>query len=223
MTRADRERILSNYPVLAELPEHMLKEVELKAVPVRARSGRQLFVEGTACTHFPLLVEGVIRAAKCGPDGQEILLYRLLPGETCVITVVALLGGMPYPAMASAETDLTFFGVPRDLFLDLVLKSPPFRTFVFQFLSQKMAHLMALIDDVVFRRLDQRLAASLLLHGEPIRVTHQMLAEELGTTRECVSRTLEALEDRGFLRLGRKRIEILDRGALKRLHRAEVG
>jgi len=222
MKKAERQRLISNYPVLAQLPEPLLKEIEQKAVAVSAPAGRQLFAEGAACTHFPLLVDGVIRAAKCGPDGQEVLLYRLNPGETCVITVVALLGSMPYPAMASAETDLTFYGVPRELFLSLVLKSSPFRTFVFAFLSQRMAHLMALIDDVVFRRLDQRLAASLLLLGEPITVTHQKLAEELGTTRECVTRTLGALEDRGYVRLGRKRIEILDRGALKRLHRAEV-
>jgi len=223
MTKSDRANLVSTYPVLAELPQELLKEIEQKAVTVRAPAGRQLFAEGMPCTHLPLLVEGVIRAIKCGPDGQEVLLYRLNPGESCVITVVALLGGMPYPAMASAETDLMFHGVPRELFLSLVLKSPPFRTFVFGFLSQRMAHLMAFIDDVVFRRLDQRLAGSLLQLDEPILVTHQKLAEELGTTRECVSRTLGALEDRGYVRLGRKRIEILDRGALKRLHRADVG
>jgi CRP/FNR family transcriptional regulator, anaerobic regulatory protein len=223
MTKTEKAKLLASYPVLKELPDALWREIEQKALPVRAPAGRQLFTEGTPCTHFPLLVEGVIRASKCGPDGHEILLYRLHPGESCVITVVALLGGMPYPAMASAETDLVLFGVPRELFLDLVLKSPPFRTFVFRFLSARMAHLMALIDDIVFRRLDQRLAGRLLHLGEPIRVTHQMLADELGTTRECVSRTLEAFKDLGVLRLGRKRIEILDRGALKRLHRAEVG
>ncbi len=223
MTKADTARIFSSYPVLAELSPSLLQEVERAVVPVRAPAGRQLFVEGNPCTHFPLLVEGVIRATKCGPDGHEILLYRLYPGESCVITVVALLGGVPYPALGSAETDLAFFGVPRSVFLHLILKSTPFRTFVFQFLSKRMAHLMALIDDVAFRRLDQRLAARLLDIGEPIKVTHQMLADELGTTRECVSRTLEALQGSGFLRLGRKRIEILDRSALTRLHRADVG
>lgn len=223
MKKTDKTRILSCYPVLNELPEALMRELEQKTVAIKAPAGRQLFVEGEACTHFPLLVQGVIRASKCGPDGQEILLYRLNPGESCVITVVALLGGTPYPAMAAAESDLVLYGVPRELFLRLVMGSPPFQTFVFKFLSQRMAHLMALIDDVVFRRLDQRLAGSLLLRREPIEVTHQKLAEELGTTRECVSRTLGALEDRGYLRRGRKRIEILDRGALKRLHRAEVG
>ena len=81
---------------------------------------------------------------------------------------------------------------------------------------------MALIDDVAFRRLDQRLASRLLLHGEPITATHQMLADELGTTREVVSRTLEAFQESGMLRLGRKRIEILDRHALDRVHRPEA-
>ena len=222
MTKSDLARVLKTYPVLAELPPGLLQEVEREAVAMKPAAGRQLFAEGSACTHFPLLVDGVIRAGKCGPDGQEILLYRLNPGESCVITVVALLGGVAYPALAVAETDLTLFGVPRKLFLALILKSTPFRTFVFRFLSDRMAHLMALIDDVAFRRLDQRLAGRLLLHQEPIRLTHQALAEELGTTRECVSRTLEALQDSGFLRLGRKRIEIVDRSALTRLHRADV-
>jgi CRP/FNR family transcriptional regulator len=82
---------------------------------------------------------------------------------------------------------------------------------------------MALIDDVAFRRVDQRLAARLLLHHQPITATHQMLADELGTTREVVSRTLEAFQQSGMLRLGRKRIEILDRNALDRARRVEAG
>jgi CRP/FNR family transcriptional regulator len=223
MTKIDRSKVVKTYPVLEDLPDALMEEIEKQAAPVRATAGTQLFSEGTPCTHFPLLVEGTIRAAKCGPDGHEILLYRLNPGESCVITTLALLGSTPYPAMASAETNLVAFGLPRDLFLRLVLGSPSFRTFVFSFLSERMAHLMALIDDVAFRRLDQRLAARLLGSGESIQVTHQMLADELGTTRECVSRTLEALQESGMLRLGRRRIEILDRGALKRLHQPGVG
>jgi len=223
MTKADRVRILRCYDVLARLPVELLGQIEEKVLPIRAPAGRRMFEEGSPCTHFPLLVEGTIRATKNSPDGHEILLYRLHPGESCVITVVALLGETPYPAQASAETDLLLYGVPRELFLELILKSPPFRVFVFDFLSQRMAHLMALIDDVAFRRVDQRLARSLLRYKQPLAVTHQMLADELGTTREVVSRTLEAFQESGILRLGRKRIEILDRGALDRRHRADPG
>ena len=222
MNRTDREKLIRCYPVLEELPPDLLRKVEQTAKPIQARAGRRLFEEGSPCTHYPLLVQGVIRATKCSPDGHEILLYRLNPGESCVITVVALLGETPYPAVGTAETELEIFGVPRSLFLELILKSPPFRVFVFEFLSQRMAHLMALIDDVAFRRVDQRLAARLLLHREPLAVTHQMLADELGTTREVVSRTLEAFQASGMLRLGRRRIEILNRPALDRVHRTEA-
>jgi len=222
MNRSDREKIARFYPVIAELPADLLRKVEEMARPIQAPAGRRLFDEGSPCTHYPLLVDGIIRASKIGPDGHEILLYRLNPGESCVITVVALLGGTPYPAVGTADTRLTLFGVPRSLFEDLVLKSSAFRTFVFQSLSQRMARLMALIDDVAFRRVDQRLASRLLRHREPITATHQMLADELGTTREVVSRTLESFQESGMLRLGRKRIEILDRHGLGRVHRPET-
>jgi len=222
MTKILRDNVMRCYPVLRSLPPELLQKLDLNAQPLFAPAGRRLFEEGSPCTLFPLLVEGVIRATKSSPDGHEILLYRLNPGESCVITVVALLGESPYPAVGSAETDLKFYGIPRSLFLEFVLKSPAFRVFIFEFLSRRMAHLMALIDDVAFRRVDQRLASRLLLHDKPIAATHQMLADELGTTREVVSRTLESFKEEGMLRLGRRRIEILDRDALARVHRNEA-
>jgi len=222
MNTTDRGRLLRIYPVLQELPPDLLRRVEETARPVRASPGQRLFDDGSPCTHYPLLIEGIIRASKFSPEGHEILLYRLNPGESCVITVVTLLGETSYPAIGTAETKLSLFGVPRSVFLEMILNSPAFRVFVFNSLSRRMAHLMALIDDVAFRRVDQRLAARLLLHHQPITATHQMLADELGTTREVVSRTLEAFQQSGMLRLGRKRIEILDRNALDRARRVEA-
>jgi len=221
MNPTDRERLLGAYPVLRELPAALLRRVEETAEWVQAPAGQRLFGDGSPCTHYPLLVEGIIRASKVSPDGHEILLYRLNAGESCVITVVALLGETSYPAIGTAETALSIFGVPRNLFLGMVLESPAFRIFVFHALSQRMAHLMALVDDVAFRRVDQRLASRLLLQPQPITSTHQMLADELGTSREVISRILETFQESGILRLGRKRIEILDRDALDQFHRVE--
>jgi CRP/FNR family transcriptional regulator len=220
MTKAERDRLIQRYPVLKELPADLLRRVEKEVRLVHAQAGQTLFDEGSPCQNFPLLIEGVIRATKRSLDGHEILLYRLNPGESCVITPAALLGETNYPAAGSADSDLELYGIPRNLFMEMVLKSPAFRVFVFDYLSKRLAHLMALIDDVAFRRLDQRLAGHLLHRREQLTVTHQMLADELGTTREVVSRTLEAFQESGMLKLGRKRIEILDRGALERLHRS---
>jgi CRP/FNR family transcriptional regulator len=109
------------------------------------------------------------------------------------------------------------------VFLEMVLESPAFRVFVFNSLSQRLAHLMSLVDDVAFRRVDQRLASRLLLQRQADVTTHQMLADELGTSREVVSRILETFQQSGMIRLGRKRIDILDRNALDRLHRVAGG
>jgi CRP/FNR family transcriptional regulator len=223
MNTTDLERLLRIYPVLRELPAALLKKVEETAKTVLASAGQRLFGDGHPCTHYPLLIEGIIRASKISPDGHEILLYRLNPGESCVITVVTLLGERSYPAIGTAETNLSLLGVPRSVFLEMVLECPAFRVFVFNSLSQRMAHLMALVDDVAFRRVDQRLASRLLLQLQPDATTHQMLADELGTSREVVSRILESFQQSGMIRLGRKRIEVLDRSALDRLRQIEGG
>ena len=219
MNPIERGQLLRVYPVLRELPSHLLEKVEATAEPVHAPAGLRLFCDGTPCTHYPLLIEGTIRASKVSPEGHEILLYRLNAGESCVITVVTLLGEVAYPAIGTAETALALFALPRRVFLEIVLASPAFRVFVFSALSQRLAHLMALVDDVAFHRVDQRLASRLLLQRTPDATTHQMLADELGTSREVVSRILETFQRAGVIRLGRKQIDILDRNALDRLHR----
>src|SRR5262245_52409133 len=118
MNRSDWERLTQRYPVLEELPKELLRKVEQTIQLAQVSAGKRLFDEGSPCTHYPLLIDGVIRASKFSPDGHEILLYRLNPGESCVITVVALLGDTAYPAVGSAETELTLCGVPRQLFVD---------------------------------------------------------------------------------------------------------
>ena len=115
----ERGRLLRTYPVLQELPAHLLKKVEAAAKPVHAPAGQRLFGDGSPCTYYPLLIEGTIRASKVSPEGHEILLYRLNPGESCVITVVTLLGEVSYPAIGTAETELVLFAVPRSVFLEI--------------------------------------------------------------------------------------------------------
>ncbi len=93
----------------------------------------------------------------------------------------------------------------------------PFRRFVFSVFADRLADLMALAEAVAFQRLDQRLAGALLGHGHAMQVTHQTLADELGTVREIVTRLLKRFERAGWVRLGRERIELVDAAALRQL------
>src|SRR6185436_16696613 len=100
MDRTGREPLLRVYPVLRDLPPGLRGRVEDAGEPVRMPAGQRLFGEGAPCTHYPFLLEGTLRASKFSPEGAQILLYRLNPGEICVLTVAALLGDADYPATA---------------------------------------------------------------------------------------------------------------------------
>ena len=109
-----------------------------------------------------------------------------------------------------AEDELVAVSIPSALFNDLVEQSPVFRRFVLKIFGTRVNHLMELVNEVAFNKLDQRLASRLLELGPVVTMTHQEIAGELGTSREMVSRLLENFADRGLVSLGRKRIEIVD-------------
>jgi CRP/FNR family transcriptional regulator len=220
-TPIERGALLRAYPALRELSVALSGHLDGSVELLEAPPGRRLFDDGDACTHLPLLIAGSVRVSKRGPDGDEILLYHLRAGDTCALSTAALLGEAPYAATGTVETNVVLGAVPRAVFLTWVLESPPFRTFVFHTLSRRMSELMALVDDLAFRGVAQRLAARLLQHPHPVEATHQTLADEVGTRREVVSRILETFQHSGWIRLGRKRIEILDKRALGDRHRVE--
>lgn len=208
------ERLTTVYPALIDLPASLRRRVEHAAAPRTWPAGHRLFDDGGTCRCHPLLLAGTVRVSKTSPDGREIVLYRFAPGDSCVLTTVGLLGNAVYPAHAVAETAVTMVSLPQPLFLDLLLEAPSFRGFAFASLSTRLADLMALVDEVVFRRVDERLAARLLRDGTATAATHRRLADDLGTSREVVSRILENFQQAGLIRLGRRRIEVLDRAGL---------
>jgi CRP/FNR family transcriptional regulator len=202
------------YPVLDAVSAELLAQVEATATHTQAQAGQVLFDEGEAATHYPLLVEGKVRVSKRGPDGDELLLYHLAPGQSCALTAVTLLGDASYTATGTVESAVRLYALPRRVFMALVLEAPAFRVFVFSAVSRRLAQMMALVDEVTFKGIAQRLAIRLLKPPQPIEATHQTLADDLGTSREVVSRILERFQRAGLVRLGRGRIAVVDARAL---------
>ena len=146
-----------------------------------------------------------------------MLLYKVEPGGSCVISSSCLLGHTAYTARGVAETPLRMTALPVSLFERLIGEDTAFRSFVFNLLAERIAELMQLVEEVAFQRLDQRLAKLLLSKSAPIRTTHQALADELGSVREIVSRLLKGFADQGLVSLGREHIDLRDQAGLKRL------
>ena len=212
----ERATVLPLYPALAGLPEKLLGQLLRPEAVVHLPAGSQLFAERQPCQGFPLLLAGSIKVVKSTAAGREMLLYRVEPGGSCIITSSCLLGHTAYSARGLAETPLTLLVLPAPLFAQLVAEHAAFRDFVFDLFSERIAELMQLVEEVAFSRLDQRLAKLLLgRHGDVVAVTHQQLAEELGSVREIVSRLLKGFAAQGLVALGREQITLLDRPGLK--------
>ena len=209
-----RRELLQRFPVLAGLPAARLEALLAQAQLVRAPAGSVLFDADQPCRGFPLLIEGSIRVTKAAPSGREILLYRVEPGQGCILSGGCLLGHADYSAKGTAETDVVLLSIPGGLFHDLLLESEPFRRFVFGMYGERLAEVMQLVEEVAFRRLDARLAQLLIRRGPVVQATHQALADELGSVREIVSRLLRGFEERGWVRLERERVTVLDPKAL---------
>jgi CRP/FNR family transcriptional regulator len=191
-----------------------------QATEVRLPARTSVFRQGDQCRQYLLVVEGSVKVISRAENGREMVLYRLGPGDSCVLTTSCLFSNHRYPAEGITETAAIALTLPASLFHRTVEGSPAFRRFVFASFGEHLASLIALVEEVAFGRLDVRLARHLLDHAggdDTVQRTHQELATELGSAREVISRQLKELELHGLVRLQRGSLTLLDRRGLDEL------
>ena len=209
------------YPALARC-EPAPDSPESGLAPVQVPAGTELFSENAPCRGFPLVLEGEVKVSRHSGDGRSLELYRVVPGELCLVSSACLFRSQPLSASGVTTRPSALLLIPPPLF-NRWLETPAFRDEVLGLFAERMADLTGLIDAVAFRKLDQRLAAALLGRGQDLSITHQQLADELGTVREIITRLLRRFEREGWVRLGRERIHIADSAALRTLAAALQG
>lgn len=206
--------LLDAYPVLAEVPRESLAAALAASPVVEVPRGTVLFREGDPCRAFPFVLDGEVQVARGTPEGRSIELYRVGRGEVCLLSSSSAFSTRRLAAHARTTGTTRLWPAPPEAFVEW-MALPGFRRFVFDVFGDRLADLMGLAEAVAFQRVDQRLAAALLGHGRELQVTHQQLAESLGTVREIVSRLLKRFEQRGWIALGRERVTLLDAAALR--------
>jgi len=211
-----QSRLLQQYPMLRELPVAERDTLLASASVMHIPAGTVVFDENQPCQGFPLLLSGSIRVIKAAPSGRELQLYRVVAGESCILTSSCLLGHTPYQARGISEEALEMVLLPANSFHALFGKHEAFRNYVFHLFSDRLTDLMQLVTAVAFQKLDQRLAKLIVSKPNPILTTHQALADELGSAREIVSRLLKGFAEQGWVKLGREQIEITDTASLKK-------
>lgn len=214
------EKLLQRYPGLSDHLDANCRNLLLKARPVSVATGTILFREADPCLDFMWLIDGSVRLYKHSKDGREVTLYRVSAGELCILSLNNLLHGRPYAAEARSEEPVTGLLFSGSDFQAAIDTSPGFRRYVLGMLANRLDEIMGLVADVVFSRLDLRLACLLgqmfeRSHGEPIEITHDALAREIGTSREVISRILKEFEHQQCIRLSRGRIQLISSQGLE--------
>lgn len=163
---------------------------------------------------IPIVTKGSIRVMRTEEDGRELLLYYIQAGESCIMS---FLGGMhedtsKVKAIAEEETEILF--IPIEKVSSLIKEFPEWLDYIFKLYHKRFEELLEVVNAIAFKKLDERLldlikVKSQLTHSNTLQITHEQLANELGTARVVVSRLLKQMEDEGLIELGRNKLMLM--------------
>lgn len=205
-------------PELEQTADDMACQLFDEANIVSMPENSTVFQQGDACKNYLIVLDGKVKVFTRAESGREIVLYRLEKGDSCVLTTSCLFGHENYPAEGQTESAVTAMAIPANKFNQVVQQSASFRQLVFSAFSSHLSELITLVEEVAFGKLDIRLAKALLAQRDEnnkVTSTHQNIATELGSAREVISRQLKELESKGYIKINRGNIEIIDIEALE--------
>ena len=181
---------------------------------ISLNQGQFICLEGDDCQHLPLIISGRVRVYKIGESGREITLYRLGKGDSCIMTASCIVSHNSFPALAITETDVEAIIIPATTLQDWLTNNSVWQKYIFGLLSERLANVIEIVEEVAFRRMDCRIAIYLLKtnhlnhNNYTIKITHEAIAQDLGTSREVVSRILKTFEKKELLVLARGIIQL---------------
>ena len=203
---------LSQISEFKNSPE-LIEKLYENSIHKEYKAGKIILNENTHIRSIPIVMKGSIKVIRTEEDGREILLYYIKAGESCIMS---FLGGMhdeTSKVKAEVEEDAEILFLPMNKVSLFIKEYPQWLDYIFRLYHKRFEELLEIINAIAFKKVDQRLLALLkkkeeLTNSKTITITHEQLANELGTARVVVSRLLKQLEEEGELELGRNRIEL---------------
>nr|WP_321411116.1 Crp/Fnr family transcriptional regulator [uncultured Carboxylicivirga sp.] len=180
---------------------------------IKIPKGTIILKEDVYIKEVPLVIEGKIKVIKSDETGKEIVLYHINPGESCILSITSCLNEKQSKAEALTEEESIMVVVPAAKVREWMDTFKSWRKFVMQHYYDRLDSLLQLVDSISFKQTDSRLYEKLKklqnLEGDTIKITHQELANQIGTAREVISRLLKQMEKDGYLLLERGFIKII--------------
>ena len=203
----------------AQQQEQILNVTEIRSV----KKGTRIHDSSEECLGLVILKQGQLRAYILSEDGREITIGRLFDYDVSLLSASCVMPDLQFNIMIEAEKDTQFWSIPACLFKNLVEESLAMSNYARSLISSNLSELMWLMEQIMWKSFDKRLAAFLLeetaIEGTPeLKITHEKIAAHMGTAREVVTRMLRYFQNEGMVRLTRGTIEIIDEAKLEALN-----
>ncbi len=212
-----RDQVTNAFPFLSDLAPQSREAVLAQSIRRSLEDGQVLARDGAGCEYLPFVIKGTLRIYKSSEAGRELTLYRIERGESCVLSATCILNGGTFPAIAKAEGDTEVLLVPAKLLASLADENAAWRRYLFSLYSRRLEDVLSLVEEVAFHHVDVRIAGYLLRNGTKgvVKRTHGEIADELGTSREVVTRILKDFETDGLIATSRRSIKVLRQDSLE--------
>lgn len=178
------------------------------------KAGDLILDENSSIRSIPIVTKGTLKVMRSEEDGREILLYYITAGESCIMSFLGGMHGEKSKVKAEVEEDAEILFLPVEKVSLFIREYPEWLDYIFRLYHKRFEELLEIVNAIAFKKMDERLLTLLskkkeLTGSKTLNITHEQLANELGTARVVVSRLLKQLEDSGNLQLGRNKIVLM--------------
>ena len=213
---------LSYLPVFAKLTKSQQDALTSAAFIRKFRKSEILHNGSQDCTGLILVLSGQIRAFTISDDGREITMYRLFERDICLFSAACMMNSIQFDITITAEKDAEVLVIPSEAYKSVMEVSAPLANYTNEVMASRFSDVMWLIDQVMWKSFDKRLAGFLLneaiLEGSStLKITHETIGNHLGSPREVVTRMLKYFVNERLISLSRGTIEIIDRSGLEKM------
>ena len=210
------------FPVWDKLTASQQKMLESAAIPRSAKKGARLHNGSADCVGLFVIRSGRLRVFILSDEGREVTLYRLFERDICLFSASCMMPSIQFDVFIEAETDCELWLIPTDVYKSLMNESAPLAVYTNELMATSFSEVMWLIEQVMWRSFDKRLAAFLVEESDiegrdTLGITHEKIANHLGTAREVVTRMLKYFQSEGMVNLSRGEITILEKEKLREL------
>ena len=210
------------FPIWNKLTAAQKEKIAGSAVRRAAAKGTVLHSGSADCTGLLLVESGQLRAYILSEEGREITLYRLFDRDICLFSASCIMRSIQFEMMIEAERDTQLWIVPAETYQSMMQESAPAANFTNEIMAARFSEVMWLMEQILWKSFDKRLAAFLLEEstlegGSTLKITHETIANHLGTAREVVTRMLRYFQSEGMVKLTRGSVEITDAKRLRQM------